>query len=240
MKECSSLWWLYVACKSNATQQTETKLWKNVIAKWILLPLRTACVGRGHGCRMRGMLRSSYLLILSIQPALLLSSCLIMTQDNANNNNGLYHLLHQNGKQSCENGKKMFRIITTLCFVNSLCLLCNLCWIELVFILEDNFSCRFIYLGQNSDLLPANISHRIAFILSGVRWWFQNDTVTKYRITHYWHQLLENFQASTHFALTFSRNIILETTTFEIKTSLFWTKVFSLKWNDLKLSQFDL
>ena len=133
------------------------------------------------------------------------------------------------------------KIITTLCFVNSLCLLCNLCWIELVFILEDNFSCRFIYLGQNSDLLPANISHRIAFILSGVRWWFQNDTVTKYRITHYWHQLLENFQASTRTLCShFFKEYYFINITSAIKTSLFWTKVFSLKWNDLKLSQFDL
>ena len=70
-----------------------------------------ACVGRGHGCRMRGMLRSSYLLILSIQPALLLSSCLITTQDNANNNNGLYHLLHQNGKVVRMVGKKCSELL---------------------------------------------------------------------------------------------------------------------------------
>ena len=34
-----------------------------------------------------------------------------MTQDNANNNKGLYHLLHQNGKQSCENGKKCSELL---------------------------------------------------------------------------------------------------------------------------------
>ena len=45
MKECSSLWWLYVAlaCKSNATQQTETNLWKHC-------KVNTAST---HGCLCR-------------------------------------------------------------------------------------------------------------------------------------------------------------------------------------------